>query len=241
LPSRLFPLLICLLVAAIASIACATFGSGASSTNETNSGEPTLQLRVETLATATPAATPTPRPDRTTCADIKGTEYHSETEQQFYLANCIVVEPVLVSRASPSPPPIPGRDVPGERWILIDLAKQEAMAMIGDKPLYKALVTTGKDGWETPTGTFRIQYRVMNETMTSASIGAEEYYVLKDVLYTQYFTSGGHALHLNYWRPDYYFGEIPSSHGCVGMRLADAEFFWKFATNGTRVTIQNGA
>jgi hypothetical protein len=73
--------------------------------------------------------------------------------------------------------------------------------------------------------------------MTSASIGAEEYYVLEDVLYTQYFTTVGHALHLNYWRSDDYFGSTRSSRA-VGMRLADAEFFWNFATVGTRVTIE---
>ena len=110
--------------------------------------------------------------------------------------------------------------------------------MVGNQVLYTAEATTGKAGWETPTGTFYINYRVQNETMTSVSIGAEEYYVLENVLYTQYFTNEGHAIHLNYWRPDYYFGEIPSSHGCIGLRLADAEFFWRFAKHGTRVTIQ---
>ena len=138
----------------------------------------------------------------------------------------------------PNPPAIPGPEVTGERWILVDIASQTTSAMIGDTAIYTALVTTGKDGWETPRGTWKIEYRVANDTMTSASIGAEEYYVLEDVLYTQYFTTKGHALHLNYWRDEYYFGNIRSSHGCVGMRLADAEFFWNFATVGTRVTVQ---
>jgi hypothetical protein len=141
------------------------------------------------------------------------------------------------SREPSVPPAIPGPELGGERWVLIDIARQEATAMIGDRPLYTVYVTTGKPGWETPKGTFHILYRVADETMTSSSIGAEEYYVLEDVLYTQYFTTEGHALHLNYWRPDYYFGEIASSHGCVGMRLSAAEFFWRFATYGTRVTI----
>jgi lipoprotein-anchoring transpeptidase ErfK/SrfK len=138
---------------------------------------------------------------------------------------------------APNPPTIPGPEVVGEHWVLVDLEHQTATAMIGDTPLYTALVTTGKEGWETPRGSWRIVSRVENETMTSASIGAEEYYVLEDVLYTQYFTTKGHALHLNYWREEYYFGRIPSSHGCVGMRLADAEFFWRFATMGTRVEV----
>jgi lipoprotein-anchoring transpeptidase ErfK/SrfK len=109
--------------------------------------------------------------------------------------------------------------------------------MIGSQRYYTALVTTGKPGWETPIGEFRILYRVYNETMTSASIGAEEYYVLDDVLFTQYFTNEGHALHLNYWRPDSVFGTTPTSHGCAGMRYGDAEFFWNFANVGTRIVV----
>ena len=192
----------------------------------------------------TPQATPTPLPDRTDCAEIFGTDYHSPAEREWYLGNCLPtpeptpeggdVEPVT----GPGPPAIPGPQVPGERWILVDIATQTTTAMIGNAPLYTAYVTTGMDGWETPPGTYQIIYRVENETMTSESIGAEEYYVLEDVLYTQYFTNEGHALHLNYWRGDEYFGNIRSSHGCVGMRLADAEFFWNFAEYGTRVTIQ---
>ena len=138
----------------------------------------------------------------------------------------------------PAPPAIPGPEVSGERWIDIDLAAQTTTAMIGDAALYSAFVTTGKDGWNTPPGSFRILYRVENETMTSAAIGAEEFYVLENVLYTQYFTDRGHALHLNYWRDNWYFGNVRSSHGCVGMRLGDAEFFWRFATYGTRVEIR---
>ena len=160
-------------------------------------------------ATATPTPTPTPEPTAIPTPSVP----------------------------APNPPAIPGPQVKGERWIDVDLSNQTATAMIGSQPLYSALVTTGKDGWETPRGSFRILSRVPDETMTSAAIGAEEYYVLDHVLYTQYFTDRGHALHLNYWRDDSYFGRVRSSHGCVGMRLADAKFFWDFATFGTRVTV----
>ena len=110
--------------------------------------------------------------------------------------------------------------------------------MVGDQPYYTALVTTGKDHWETPLGEFRILYRVYDETMTSASIGAEDYYVLNHVLFTQYFTNQGNALHLNYWRPDSVFGHERTSHGCVGMRYADAEFLWNFVNVGSRVVVR---
>lgn len=180
---------------------------------------PTATMTPTATATATPTATATLTPTPTATPTPKPTA---------------TPEPYV---PPPNPPAIPGPQVTGERWIDVDLAHQTATAMIGDKPLYTALVSTGKPGWETPKGTFHILSRVPDETMTSASIGAEEYYVLKHVLYTQYFTNVGHALHLNYWRPNYYFGRIPSSHGCVGMRLADARFFWDFARIGTRVTI----
>jgi lipoprotein-anchoring transpeptidase ErfK/SrfK len=61
--------------------------------------------------------------------------------------------------------------------------------------------------------------------------------VLEDVSYTQYFTTAGHALHENYWRDASYFGNVRSSHGCVGMRYADALFFWNFGKYGTRVVV----
>jgi len=161
--------------------------------------------------TATPTATPTPTPTPTPV-------------------------PTATPTALYAPPQPAG---PGEHWVDVNLTNQTATAMVGDAPYYTARVTSGKDGWETPTGEFRILYRVYDETMTSASIGAEEYYVLDHVLFTQYFTNQGHALHLNYWRPESVFGQTRTSHGCVGMRYADAEFFWSFVGVGSRVVVHN--
>jgi lipoprotein-anchoring transpeptidase ErfK/SrfK len=152
------------------------------------------------------------------------------------------VTPTATQTATPGATPRLSIDLPPpgpeERWVLVDLSDQTAKAMVGSQVWHTAYVTTGKAGWETPAGTFQINYRVYDETMTSASIGAEEYYVLDHVLFTQYFTSEGHALHLNYWRPDSVFGTTRTSHGCVGMRYADAEFFWNFVGIGSRVVIQ---
>lgn len=127
-----------------------------------------------------------------------------------------------------------------EAWVAVNLTAQAAVAMRGREPTHTALVTTGRPGWDTPQGEFRIVRRVANETMTSAALNItdpDEQYVLTDVLYTQYFTWVGHALHLNYWQPDGVFGHERTSHGCVGMRLADAESFWRHLELGARVVI----
>ena len=124
-----------------------------------------------------------------------------------------------------------------EHWVDVDLTTQRLNAVVGKKVIYTATISSGKKGWETPTGTYHIMYRVENETMTSESIGAEEYYRLENVLYTQYFTSEGHALHYSWWKTPASFG-TPSSHGCVSETLKDAEYFWNFADVGTRVTIR---
>jgi hypothetical protein len=39
--------------------------------------------------TTVPTATLTPQPDRTNCDEIRGTDYRSGAEREFFLANCI--------------------------------------------------------------------------------------------------------------------------------------------------------
>lgn len=208
-------LLVGALLTAIAVTGC--FGSGFVWSADAPTPTPTF----------TPTATPTQTPTHTSTATPSRTPTATYTPLP-------TTPPEPAATYAAIALPSPGA---GERWIEVDISEQVTRAMVGNKVHHTALVTTGKDGWETPLGEFRIEYRVYNETMTSAAIGAEEYYVLEDVLFTQYFTNVGHALHLNYWRPDSYFGNVRSSHGCVGMRYADAEFFWNFASVGTRVVI----
>jgi lipoprotein-anchoring transpeptidase ErfK/SrfK len=128
-----------------------------------------------------------------------------------------------------------------ERWVAVNIAAQAAVAMYGDGWAWRAWVTTGDDGWDTPQGEHWIVRRVYNETMTSAAIGippgSPDSYHLTDVLFTQYFTYEGHALHLNYWRPDWVFGAKRTSHGCVGMRYDDAAYFWRHVGVGNRVVV----
>ena len=128
-----------------------------------------------------------------------------------------------------------------ERWAYVSLTRQRIYAMNGKTPVYVGLVTTGKPGFATPRGSFRIVRRVANETMDSQTIGiprtSPRGYYLPNVLFTQYFTWEGDALHFNYWQPESVFGQTPTSHGCVGMRYTDARFFWTFLQLGDRIVI----
>lgn len=127
------------------------------------------------------------------------------------------------------------------RWILVDLGTLQAIAFEGATPTYIAPVTSGKPGWETPTGAFRIGTRIASDIMSSETMGIprneQDGYYLTDVLYAQYFLGGGYAIHGNYWQPDWVFGTVNTSHGCIGMRNQDAGYFWEFAGYGTPIVI----
>jgi hypothetical protein len=135
-------------------------------------------------------------------------------------------------------PPTPPRTWPG-RWIDVNLSTFYITGYEGDRPIYSALITAGREG-RTPVGTFAVQYRVRSETMDSATVGFpkghREYYYLENVEYVQYFLAGGFAIHGNYWVHPSRFGRF-SSNGCVGLLNADAAWFWSFATYGTPINI----
>lgn len=136
---------------------------------------------------------------------------------------------------------IPDGIAPDQHWVDVSLSQQVACAMLGGEIVRVILVTTGMPGFDTPTGQFSILYRVADETMRSDTIGipldSPGGYDLQHVLWTQYFTWQGHALHDNYWRPRSVFGRTPTSHGCVGMLEPDARFLWNFLTVGDLVNI----
>jgi len=159
---------------------------------------------------------------------------------------------VLVSLAGPGPKPthadslsiaIPSDVGQHEHWVDVNLTRQITTAVDGATPLRAIYVTTGMPGFETPTGSFHVLFRVEDERMTSDGLGIPvdnpDGYDLSHVMYTQYFTNQGHALHDNYWRPDSVFGAVATSHGCVGMELDDAYFLWSFLAGGSRVVVHN--
>jgi lipoprotein-anchoring transpeptidase ErfK/SrfK len=148
-----------------------------------------------------------------------------------------------LSRADSMAVSIPADIGANEHWVDVNISQQTLVVMDGSTAVRVVFVTTGGSGWDTPTGTFHVMRRVEDETMTSSSLGipinSPGGYDLDHVMYTQYFTNEGHALHDNYWQPDVIFGSTPTSHGCVGMELADSKFLWDYLTVGSRIVIHS--
>lgn len=121
------------------------------------------------------------------------------------------------------------------RWVDVTLTPmQHLVAMQGDKEVFRDLVTAGVERRTRP-GFYRVLRRVYNETMDSRTVpDATHKYLLKDVLYTQYFNNDGSAIHLNWWAVSWGY---PGSQGCLGMRMNGAKFMWEWANVGTPLAI----
>jgi len=125
------------------------------------------------------------------------------------------------------------------KWMNVTLTPpQNLVAMQGEVPVLKDLVTAGLQGTTRP-GFYRVLRRVADETMDSRTIpNSSDSYFLKGVLFTQYFTGDGAAIHYNWWGPPRGFG-YPGSHGCLGMRYDGSKFLWDWANIGTPIVIHN--
>jgi L,D-transpeptidase catalytic domain len=125
------------------------------------------------------------------------------------------------------------------RWLLATLLPTtKVVAYEGQTAVRTMLALRGVARFPTPVGVFSIQRRVPNETMDSMTLGIPHNspygYLVKNVLYTQYFTPDGASLHDNYWSSN--FGGV-GSHGCLGLSLADSRWLWDWANIGTPVVV----
>ncbi|MBV8714230.1 MAG: L,D-transpeptidase family protein [Chloroflexi bacterium] len=127
------------------------------------------------------------------------------------------------------------------RWLSATLLPTtRVIAFDGQTPVRTMLALRGIAKFPTPVGTFSILRRVPNETMDSMTLGIPHDspygYLVKNVLYTQYFTPDGASLHDNYWSSN--FGGI-GSHGCLGLSLGDSKWLWDWAYIGVPVIVNS--
>lgn len=126
--------------------------------------------------------------------------------------------------SSPTPaisPPTAGK------WIDIDVTRQRLVAYEGSRPVFSAVVSTGVPRTPTVLGRFAIRVKLRSQRMRGPG------YDLPNVPWVMYFY-GAYAIHGTYWHNN--FGR-PMSHGCVNMRIADAQWLYAWAPVGTPVIV----
>lgn len=110
--------------------------------------------------------------------------------------------------------------------IVVDLERQVAFVYRGDTLIGLTTVSTGKDGHETPLGTFAILQKQVEHR--------SNLYGAASMPYMQRLTSDGVALHA---------GGVPGyreSHGCVHLPPAFAKMLYKLTDLGATVAITEG-
>jgi hypothetical protein len=111
----------------------------------------------------------------------------------------------------------------GDKWVHYDLSRQVLVAYEGDRPVFTTLFSSGKEGHDTPTGTFRILLKRISTRM-SGDDPKDGPYDIGEVPWVMYYKDS-YAVHGAYWHD--VFGEV-RSHGCTNLSPADARwlFFW---------------
>lgn len=120
----------------------------------------------------------------------------------------------------------------GTLWLDVNLSTQTMRIYRGDTLIRSSLVSTGKRGFTTPTGTFYVNRKLPTRTMTGVLGG--EYYYVPNVPWVMYFTNVGHAIHGAYWHNS--FGSV-RSHGCINLPVGTASWLYSITPVGTRMRI----
>lgn len=118
----------------------------------------------------------------------------------------------------------------GERWIYLDRDDQVLVAYVGARPVMVTLVSTGRAGFPTRLGEFRIVRKLPLGSMRDYDPAhGDRPYHITDIPDIQYFVEG-QAFHGVFWHDG--FG-TRRSHGCVNLAAADARWLYEFTDDGT--------
>ncbi len=137
-----------------------------------------------------------------------------------------------LAAAYPAAPPDLYPDAP--KRIEVDLQRQWLWAYQGDALVMDAPVSTGKDGFETPPGRWRIYDRYRLRRLRGSYRG--EMWDVPNVPAVMFYW-GGFAIHGVYWHDRFGTGER-HSHGCVGLAPHDAYWLFDWAPIGTQVIVR---
>ena len=114
------------------------------------------------------------------------------------------------------------------RYIDINLSEQTLYAFEGSTLVNQFLISSGKRGYETPTGEFNVYSKSRANLMSGPD------YYLPNVPWISRFAPGPISVHGTYWHSN--FG-TPMSHGCINASIPDAEWVYNFVDIGTPVYV----
>jgi lipoprotein-anchoring transpeptidase ErfK/SrfK len=154
--------------------------------------------------------------------------------------------PLIPPTPTPQPTPAAPKPAPAEpkpaapapasdsnKYIVVNLSDQWLYAFEDGEQVFDAPVATGRDGMNTPAGTFAVYSKIKKQTMRGVDHGVP--WVVPNVPNVMYIV-GGVALHGTYWHNLFGSGARPS-HGCVNLPLDAAAWLYGWAPIGTPVRV----
>jgi hypothetical protein len=121
------------------------------------------------------------------------------------------------------------------KWIEVDLTNKRTYAFENTTLVATFLASAGAPSTPTVQGEYTIYAKYAQQNMQGENVDGSNYYQ-PHVQWINYFYRD-YAIHGNYWRPLSYFGNINSSHGCVGLVNSDALWIYNWAPIGTPVVV----
>jgi lipoprotein-anchoring transpeptidase ErfK/SrfK len=122
----------------------------------------------------------------------------------------------------------------------INVKKHVMTVTINGKLARTIPITAGKDGFTTRSGVKVIMEKYTTKRMDAATVGIKpgdpNYYNIPDVKWAQRVTSSGEFIHGAPWSAGSQ-GSANVSHGCVGMSLKDAQWYFGATLIGDPVTV----
>lgn len=122
-----------------------------------------------------------------------------------------------------------------DKWIEVNTTTKRMYAYDQGQLVRSFLISAGAPRTPTVTGSFAIYAKYRSQDMSGENVDGSSYFQ-PAVPYVNYFYHD-YAIHGNYWRPASYFGNINSSHGCVGIPVSDGAWIYSWAPVGTPVII----
>ncbi|GAB4145033.1 MAG: hypothetical protein OHK0017_04200 [Patescibacteria group bacterium] len=127
-------------------------------------------------------------------------------------------------------------DSPDRKLVYVNISRQQYTALENGEIVRQTRITTGRSGFPTITGKFKVREKVYKKTLRAPSPAYGDYEL--DVDYWMPFHQA-YGFHDAWWRSsfggsDYVYN---GSHGCVNMQKADVKWMFGWANVGTDVYV----